>query len=217
MIAARQDGVGMLAGEVLVDDVREHELVGIDAGGQLCTCGARDRSWLEHLAVVTLAVLGAPPLSADRTRERSHVETMAEALDRTRRLLREIADRSEERWAELDATGLVSFTDRFEWLMAHRTRLEVLADELRMNRMIVDAAKVASRRRFVVTPDVLDRIRVMNEYGWSDAEIGRALGAAAQTVQCHRSRMGLPVRIRGRRSDADRDALASATDWKAAA
>lgn len=49
-------------------DVLSHELIGIDAHGMLCSCGARSTSWLEHLGVVALHELGAPELSPRRRR-----------------------------------------------------------------------------------------------------------------------------------------------------
>jgi hypothetical protein len=41
-------------------DVAGHELVGLDANGNLCSCGTRAVSWLEHLGEVALVAMDAP-------------------------------------------------------------------------------------------------------------------------------------------------------------
>jgi hypothetical protein len=41
-------------------DVADHELIGLDANGSLCSCGARMISWLEHLGDVALVAMDAP-------------------------------------------------------------------------------------------------------------------------------------------------------------
>jgi hypothetical protein len=43
-------------------DVADHELIGLDANGSLCSCGARVVSWLEHLGDVALVAMDAPTL-----------------------------------------------------------------------------------------------------------------------------------------------------------
>lgn len=50
---------------------------------------------------------------------------------RTRRVLEAMQREQEALGRELEATGLTSFADRADWLIAHRSPLEALAAELR--------------------------------------------------------------------------------------
>ena len=57
--------------------------------------------------------------------------TEMDGLLRARRVLAEMAAEQDQLGAELNASGLTSFVDRSEWLIAHRTPLEALAWEIR--------------------------------------------------------------------------------------
>jgi hypothetical protein len=55
--------------EEVVEAVAAHELVGIDTE-QLCRCGVKAKSLLEHFGLVALGALGAPLSRRDRLASR---------------------------------------------------------------------------------------------------------------------------------------------------
>lgn len=63
----------------------------------------------------------------------SHVN-MAD-VEAARAVLAELAQRQEELRARLDASGLTSFEERVEWLRAHRSADEALAEERAWSRL----------------------------------------------------------------------------------
>jgi hypothetical protein len=101
----------------------EHELVGVSATSELCSCGVSSESWLEHLGEVALNGLNAPVMPPQNT-PRSEVDT-----SRTRKVLANLAARQDELREQADAEGLFGFTERVEWLTRMRTRDEHLAWE----------------------------------------------------------------------------------------
>ena len=100
--------------------ILDHELVGVDAGGDLCSCHTKADSWLEHLGEIALTELGVP------SRVLEPLYTRADVL-RTRVVLAQLAGEQERLSAELNTTGLTDFADRADWLIAHRTPDEQLA------------------------------------------------------------------------------------------
>ncbi len=109
-------------GQWVADEMAEHELLAVDVQRAMCSCGARPARFIEHLADVACSLMDITKPVPRRT-----PEPMAAYLVRTRALLADLAARQERLGAELEATGLTSFTDRADWLIAHRTADEQLA------------------------------------------------------------------------------------------
>jgi hypothetical protein len=101
-----------------------HDLIGVSAGCELCSCGSKQPSFIEHAAEIALdSLLG---LDASAT---------AEDLARTRKVLAERAAEQEQLGRDLAATGLAGFVERSEWLIAHRSPLDRLAWDLKWARL----------------------------------------------------------------------------------
>lgn len=95
-------------------------------------------------------------------------------LVRTRVVLAELAGEQERIAAELEATGLVEFVERSEWLIAHRSPLDALAAELHAARL---AGYVAPWNRSVAKPKRRRRVE------FTDAQL--AIARASQPIRIH--------------------------------
>lgn len=88
----REAAAAVAAEEVLpvtaVEAVSEHELVGVDADGELCSCGDHEGSVVEHLAAVALAL----PAPADHEPEEPSESEDAPALDELTALRDRVAE-----------------------------------------------------------------------------------------------------------------------------
>jgi hypothetical protein len=111
--------------------ITAHELVGVDGNGLLCAC--LQPFTVEHLGAVALVALNAPP-SVDESRYRERREhtdrqtvrrgarrilDMAGHLTRTLALLDTLQAEQEDLAVRLAATGLMSFADQADWLIAN--------------------------------------------------------------------------------------------------
>jgi hypothetical protein len=97
-----------------------HQLVGVDAKRDRCSCGDVSPSWKEHLAYVACELMGVAPGDGE------HELTRADVAN-TRTLLAVRAARQDALGEELEALGLTEFVERSEWLITHRAPDEVLA------------------------------------------------------------------------------------------
>jgi len=97
-------------------------------------------------------------------------------------VLAELAQRQEELRARLDASGLTSFVERVEWLRAHRSADEVLAEERAWSRLyrrhgvsvpVVREVFVRPRSLSVSKPQRVSRVVVVDP----DRALQLALGA----------------------------------------
>lgn len=66
----------------VVEQMQDHELVGLDAQGALCSCGAKSPSQLEHLGLVALDAVHARSVGSLRRRVVVKVRARVAAQER---------------------------------------------------------------------------------------------------------------------------------------
>lgn len=113
----------------------------------------------------------------------SHVNMADVAAARA--VLAELAQRQEELGARLDASGLTSFAERVEWLRAHRSADEALAEERAWSRLF-RRHRVAAEprpRQVFVRPRSLSVPKVRRTRTVVDPERALALALGAAPVE----------------------------------
>lgn len=102
--ASGTDAVEAVLSEKVVEAIAEHELAGVDADGELCSCGNHDGSVVEHLAAVALAI---PSVVAEPVAEEEQAAAVVEVplVPSVDELQRDLAAR-DARIAELQAVNL---------------------------------------------------------------------------------------------------------------
>lgn len=111
---------------IIVDTMSDHELIAVDATGQTCQCGHKERSLVEHFADVALDELGAPRHETTATRLE---------IERTQQVIAQLATEADALAEELASTGLSEFVERADWLIAHRSPLAAMAWDLKWARL----------------------------------------------------------------------------------
>lgn len=102
--ASSTDAVEAVLSEKVVEAIAEHDLAGVDADGELCSCGNHDGSVVEHLAAVALAI---PSVAAEPVVEEERAAAVVEVplVPSVDELQRDLAAR-DVRIAELQAVNL---------------------------------------------------------------------------------------------------------------
>lgn len=113
--------------------VTNHTLIGLNGSVELCSCGDKSRSHLEHLADVALADLGEP-----RHRHPDDVHVTDAEFESSLAVLAELADEADAFADALNATGLSTFAERADWCLANLPPDRAVAWRLHWLRLGID-------------------------------------------------------------------------------